>query len=446
MYYYTLKGNFHLFKIILLNKFVLPIIFFSFWAVPNFAVESVEKKSVKITLESIVEIAERNSPLLLSLNSDLESLYFKKRQEGMTQNPILSMDYGQRKAANESGSEYSFQVEQPIYYPGRKELKQLLVDNDSKIKEIQVIEATNSVRLNAVKFAYRYQMADINRSHVKERLRRLSVIENYIRSRPFITPQAKTDLFILERRILTLKKHFNDLELLSSKNYESMNLFLRFDSIPLLSLPFFKEGIRFDQSELEKKAIDNNPMLLTARGELEKARTEHRLASLEKYPDYSVIGQVGEDKSGVANRYFDVGLKFRVPVWDQFQNKIAAAAKNMDAKANNVLQQENLIKMNLRQTILEYEKSKVNIKLFDLSKLEEIEEDLSFADTQFSKSRIQILSYLELENQLHETYHAILDAQQTHIEAFLNLLYITNEKDIIGVLKNAEQTFKFGSK
>ncbi|EIE01320.1 TolC family protein [Leptospira venezuelensis] len=397
-------------------------------------------------MENVVEIAERNSPLLLSLSSDLESLYFRKRQEGMTQNPILSMDYGQRKAANESGFEYSFQVEQPIYFPGRKELKQLLVDNDSKIKEIQVIEATNSVRLNAVKFAYRYLMADINRGHVKERLRRLAIIENYIRSRPFITPQAKTDLFILERRILTLKKHFNDLELLSSKNYESMNLYLRFDSVPLLSLPFFKDGIRFDQSDLEKKAIDNNPMLLTARGEVEKARTEYRLASLEKYPDYAVIGQVGEDKSGVANRYFDVGLKFRVPVWDQYQNKVASAAKNLDAKSNNVLQQENLIRMNLRQTILEYEKSKVNIKLFDLSKLEEIENDLTFADTEFSRSRIQILSYLELENQLHETYHAILDAQQTHIEAFLNLLYITNEKDIIGVLKNAEQTFKYGSK
>nr|WP_232225739.1 TolC family protein [Leptospira broomii] len=405
-----------------------------------------EKKAVKITIESIVEVAERNSPLLLSLNSDLETLYFRKKQEGMTQNPILSMDYGQRKAANESGSEYSFQVEQPIYYPGRKELKQLLVNNDSKIKEIQVIEATNSVRFNAVKFAYRYLIADINRSHVKERLRRLAIIENYIRSRPFITPQAKTDLFILERRILALKKHFNDLELLSSKNYEAMNFFLRFDSIPSLSLPFFKDGIRFDQSDLEKKAIDQNPLLLTARGEVEKARTEYRLASLEKYPDYSVVGQVGEDKSGVSNRYFDVGLKFRVPVWDQFQNKITAAEKNMDAKSNNLLQQENLIKMNLRQTILEYEKSKVNIKLFDLSKLERIENDLNFADAQFSKSRIQILSYLELESQLHETYHSILDAQLTHIEAFLNLLYITNEKDIIGVLKDAEQTFKYSSK
>lgn len=446
MYKVSKGRNYNLPKFIIIFIYTLLILLMAFFAVPGNSAQTVKKDSGIITIDKIVELAEKNSPLLLSLNSDLESLYFRKRQEGMTQNPVIAVDYGQRKAANESGSEYSMQVEQPVYYPGRKELKQLLVDNDSRIKEVQVTEATNSVRLNAVKFAYRYLAADINRSHVKERLRRLSTIENYIRSRPFVTPQSKTDLFILETRILALKKHFNDLELEASKNFESMNFYLRLDSVPVLSLPFFKDGIRFDQSELEKKAVDRNPLMLAAKGELEKARTELKLANLEKYPDYSVVGQVGEDRSGVANRYFDLGLKFRVPVWDRFQNKVGAAEKNLDAKSNILLQQENLIKMNLRQAALDYEKSKVNIKLFELSKLKEIERDLNFADTEFSRSRIQILSYLELENQLHETYHAVLTAQLTHMEAFLSLLYMTNEKEIIGVLKNAEQTFEYGFK
>lgn len=442
MYNYSKERNFHLSKTI----FFISLFLFVFLATSNFAVESEKKSSAKITVDQIIEIAEKNSPLLLSLNSDLETLYFRKKQEGMTQNPIFSVDYGQRKAANESGSEYSMQVEQPIYYPGRKELKQLLVDNDSKIKEVQVAEATNSIRLNAVKFAYRYYVAEINKGHVKERLKRLATIENYINSRPFVTPQARTDLFILERRVLTLKKHLNDLELDASKNYESMIFYLRLDSTPKLSLPFFENGIQIDLSDIEKRAIDRNPFVLAARGELEKARTELRLANLEKYPDYSVVGQVGEDKSGVANRYFDIGLKMRLPVWDQFGNKVTAAEKNLNAKSNGLLQQENLIRVNLKQTLLEYEKSKENIRLFGLQKLTEIEKDLNFADVEFSKSRIQILSYLELESQLHETYHAILGAQLTHIEAILNLLYITNEKEIIGVFQNAEQTFKYSSK
>ncbi|EMO28382.1 hypothetical protein LEP1GSC170_4905 [Leptospira interrogans serovar Bataviae str. HAI135] len=94
--------------------------------------------------------------MLLSLNADLESLFYQRKQQGKTQNPSLTLDYGRRSAANESGSEYALQFEQPVYFPGRKELHQLLVDNDSKIKEIQLQEASNSIRFNALKFAYRY--------------------------------------------------------------------------------------------------------------------------------------------------------------------------------------------------------------------------------------------------------------------------------------------------
>lgn len=405
-----------------------------------------ESSKEKIGLNEIINLAEKNSPLLMSLNSDLESLYYKKKQEGMIQNPSVTIDYGQRRAANESGAEYSFQFEQPIYYPGRKELKQLLVDNDARIKEVQNIEARNSIRLNSVKFAYRYFIADKKRNHVKERIERLSKMETYIKARSFITPQAKTDLFIIKRRLLGLRKHFNDLELDASKNYESMNFFLRMESVPILSLPFFNDGIKIDQAELLKKSMTQNPMILAAKGEIEKAKTELRMANLDKYPDYSVISQVGEDRSGVSNRFFDFGLKFRVPLWDRYQNKVGSAEANLEAKASKLTYQESLIRMTFNQAFLDYEQSKVNIKLLNLSKLDEIERDLNFADVEFTKARIQLVSYLELESQLHETHHAILDAQQAHIEAFLNLLYITNEEEIIGAIKNVSQTFEHNFK
>nr|WP_246050695.1 TolC family protein [Leptospira langatensis] len=399
-----------------------------------------------LDLRSIMDLAEKNSPLLTALHSDLESLFYKRRQEGKTQNPSVLMDYGRRTAASEAGPEYALQIEQPIYFPGRKELKQLLVDNDSKIKEIQQIEAFNSIRLSSLKFAYKYLVAAEKRNHVKERLRRLSLIENYIRARPFFTPQAKTDLFIIETKILALRKHFNDLELGAAKDFESMNLYLRLDSIPTLRIPYFRDGVKFQFDEIQKKAVSQNPSVLAARGELEKARTELRLANLEKYPDYTVMSQVGEDRSGVANRFYDFGLKFRIPVWDQFQNKVAAAETNLKSKQDRLTYQETLINTSFKQSYLDYEQSKMNLKLYGLNQLDRIDKDLNFADLEFKKGRIQLVSYLELENQLHETHHAILDAQMSHVETLLSLLYIINEKDILGVLGNASQTFEYQPK
>ncbi|MFB5651745.1 TolC family protein [Leptospira wolffii] len=404
------------------------------------------KNGNELDLRGIIETAEKNSPLLTALHSDLESLFFRKKQEGKTQNPSVTLDYGQRTAASESGSEYAMQIEQPIYFPGRKELRQLLVDNDSKIKEIQNIEAANSIRLNSVKFAYRYLVAADKRNHVKERLRRLSLIESYIKARPFVTPQAKTDLFIIETRILALRKHFNDLELGAAKDYESINLYLMAKSVPVLRIPFFEDGVKFDFDDMQKKAVIHNPSILAAQGELERARTELRLANLEKYPDYSVMSQVGEDRSGVANRFYDFGIKFRLPVWDQFQNKVASAETNLKAKQDRLTHQENLIRTSFRQAFLDYEQAKKNLQLYDLKKLDRIDKDLNFADLEFKKGRIQLISYLELENQLHEAHHAILDAQMSHVESLLNLLYITNEKEIVGIFDNAVQTFEYQPK
>ncbi|PJZ70596.1 hypothetical protein CH373_06520 [Leptospira perolatii] len=399
-----------------------------------------------LDLAGILQLAEKNSALLLSLNSDLEALFYKKRQEGRTQNPSLTIDYGIRSAINQSGAEYSLQLDQPIFYPGRKELRQLLVDNDAKIKEIQLVEATNSIRLSSIKYAYRYVVAAEKKNHVKERLKRLSLIESYIRARPFITPQAKADLFIIDRKILSLKKHFNDLELGSEKDYESMNLYLMRENPPNLRIPYYKDGIQFEYDRLLKKAVLENPTILAAVGEVERAKTELLLANMEKYPDYSVMGQVGEDKSGVANRFYDFGLRFRIPVWDQYENKVSTSRANFRSKQDRVTHQENLIKIEFKKAFLDYEKSKANLKLFTLSKLNEVEKDLNYADVEFKKGRILLMTYLELENQLHETHHAILDAQLSHVESLLNLLYITNEKDILGNLKNAVEASEYQSK
>ncbi|TGN16938.1 hypothetical protein EHS15_18790 [Leptospira idonii] len=404
------------------------------------------ENSKEFTLSSIVETAEKNSPLLTAIHSDLESLFYKRKQEGKTQNPSVYIDYGQRSAANEAGAEYALSVEQPIYFPGRKELKQLLVDNESRILEIQRMEAFNSIRLNSIKFAYRFLIATEKKNHIKERLRRLSLVESYIKSRPFVTPQAKTDLFIIEAKILALKKYFNDLELDAARDYESLNLYLRQESIPNLKIPYFTAGIQFNLKELEEKAISGNPSVLAAKGELEKSKTELKLANLEKYSDYSVTGQVGEDKSGVANRFFDFGLKFRLPVWDQYQNKVASAEMNLKAKQERLVYHENLIQKSFKQAYLEYEQSKADLQIYDLKQFNRIERDLNFADQEFKKGRIQLVSYIELESQLHEADHAILNVQLAHLEALLNLLYITNEKEILGVLDNASQTFEYQSK
>ncbi|EMJ82563.1 hypothetical protein LEP1GSC016_4147 [Leptospira borgpetersenii serovar Hardjo-bovis str. Sponselee] len=78
-----------------------------------------------------------------------------------------------------------------------------------------------------------------------------------------------------------------------------MNLYLMLESIPSFRIPFFSEGVKFNFNELQIKALSQNLILMAAKEEIEKAKTELNLANLEKYPDYSIISQVGEDRGSI---------------------------------------------------------------------------------------------------------------------------------------------------
>jgi hypothetical protein len=86
----------------------------------------------------------------------------------------------------------------------------------------------------------------------------------------------------------------------------------------------------------------------------------------------------------------------------------------------------------LNAAIIDYESAREILKNFSIDSISEMEEKLNFADTEFQKGRLNLISYLELETQLHETHHAIYDTQLEYVDKYTQVLFLTNNSTFTG--------------
>ena len=88
----------------------------------------------------------------------------------------------------------------------------------------------------------------------------------------------------------------------------------------------------------------------------------------------------------------------------------------------------------MNSSLIENESIHKSLDRFSIGMIPSIEQKLNFADNEFSKGRIGLISYLELETQLHETHEAIYDYQMQFVENLTEILFLTNNPDFLGVV------------
>jgi len=155
-----------------------------------------------------------------------------------------------------------------------------------------------------------------------------------------------------------------------------------------------------------------------------------RLASIEKYSDFTIDGVAGEDRSGIRQRFFDLGISFKLPVMDNFSNLIKSLNAKKNSMESNYKNEKKIFTTNFKSIYTEFEYSKKNLLNFPIPLSIELEKKLKYSDDEFKKGRITINSYMDLENQLHELHHLIYDSQSVYVEKYIQILILQNTSDL----------------
>ncbi len=398
-----------------------------------FSIQSIfPEANAEYTLEDLVARAEQKAEIILAGQASVEEAEFLKRQAGKFKNPSIKLDYGRRRASNEAGPEYSVEVSQDFYYPGKRDLRVKIAEENEKSLEANLEERKLEYKYSVIKLVYSYLIASEKATHIKDRVKRFALMESFIKRKAFVTPQSKSELYIVQNRLLNLQKHLIELERDQFLEWEKLNFFLGLDSRVKIKPNWFKKGITFNKELLANEMLDKNPILKKAKISINKSTAEAKLAGLEKYSDFKIQGAVGEDRSGVNNKFFDLGVTFNIPVLDRNQNQVKSIESRIASENYLLSHQTRLLISKLNAAIIDYESAREILKNFSIDSISKMEEKLNFADAEFQRGRLNLISYLELETQLHETHHAIYDTQLEYVDKYTQVLFLTNNSEFIG--------------
>ncbi|MCW7480739.1 TolC family protein [Leptospira kanakyensis] len=382
--------------------------------------------SNSLSLKEVLDLADSKADLILAGQAKVEEAEKLKQKAGKYKNPNVSLDYGRRRASNEAGPEYSVGLSQDFYYPGKRDLRIKIAEATEKNLLAELEQSRLEYRFSVIKLVYSYLIALEKASHIQDRIKRVSQIESFIEKKVFVSPETKVELYLVQNRILSLQKHLIVLEQNKQVNWENLNFFLGLDKEVNVVSPWLQRGKPLQKKELIAQMIEKNPILKQSHTKIQQSKEEVELAKLDKYSDIKLQGSIGEDKSGVANRFFDLGVSFAIPSLDTNEDVVKSIQSRVASENYLLNHQIRILTTRLNASLIEYESINRSLDKFSISLVPSIEQKLSYADIEFRKGRISLINYLELEMQLHETHEAIYDYQMQFVENITEILFLTN--------------------
>lgn len=386
---------------------------------------SIAQENKEYTVDTIVNIALKNYDLLKVKQSEIfqntEMALHQKRWE----NPEAGVTVGQKRSDGDSGLIYSVTLSQKIPLSGKKELASDISKLDKLGAEIAMEDLTLALRYDVVRLAYDHARDLIKTGHIKERLRRLKLINAYMQGHILVAPQKIVERNIIQARIIRMEIEFLDIRKSLRLSFEKLNGYLKLeDEGPLnLRVRWFSGAPQISINELLETAKDHNFEVRAQMAVAQKAKRELSIAKREIVPDIDVNLFYQDERAGTHDRAFGGGISMPIPILSQNRHAVKKESMNITAQLMLLDHIKNKIARNIKESYAEYEHAKQMLLLYPMSELIVMERKMEYADSEFRKGRISLSTYLEMDNALHEAIESVFDSQLAMVKAYSNLLY-----------------------
>ncbi len=409
---------------------VVIITFFAFVSFNFLGAEAPEHSDPgrQLDLQSLIERAENRSELLRSKILAVSAGEARLDQAIAWQNPFVETSFGQVSSDGKSGSGVEVRIFQPFYFPGksgrRRDVFQAAVDQArSDAEEFRLF-----VRYEVVRLAYGLAATEEIKKHLGDRVARMRLLHAYLGSRPFASPQKIAEKLLVERKLERIESSMRGINLAADVFQSQLNFFVDLPEKIEVSLPWFVNGPELDRDSLISGALIANKTLERSRISVREREAELSLAQSEAYPDFGVSA-IYRDGGSVGERYFGAGFTIPIPVFNRNQHAIRAFESDVQIARNQFQYETRSIRRQIEAGFAEYSTARMNLRAFPVGRLTQIDASMNRIDQDFLKSRVELLTFLELENETHEAHLLIFNAQVEFLEKYINLLTIASSRD-----------------
>ena len=411
----------------------LSLLAASFFFARAAAAQPAAASEARYTLAQLVELALRDAPLLDARSAAAESKELSAAQARVWQGPSADVTAGRRSEGPDGGPRYELQLSQPLPWTRKPALRGDILAIEAQAEQAKRDGARVQVTLAVAQGAFEYAASRRKAAFADSRRKRFELIGSYLAGRVFPTPQRKAESRIVANRLVNLAAEAIESQAAYQAALEKLRVYVPLEPgrSPEVEVPWLGGGRPFTLAALLETAVRDNPDLRVQRFAAEASSREFTLARREGLPDAAVLGTYEQGKAAQLEKNYGLGLSLSFPSWNANRAGVRSAEKRRLAEERSLAFEERRLRAELSRAVAEYEAARQVVLKYPPEILERLEEDLSDADKGFRKGQIDLLTFLELDGSVAETYGRVLDAQAQLAVKAAEVLSLTAAPDAL---------------
>jgi cobalt-zinc-cadmium efflux system outer membrane protein len=386
-----------------------------------------ERAAGAYTLPEVVELALKSTSRLDAKDARIEAARRDAGQARVWPGPTAGLMAGRTKQTAASGGRYELSLSQPLPVTGKSGLRGQLADLEGEGLRLDRRALEVAVTLEVCLGAFEYEGNRRKAEFAEKRRKRFELVSAYIAGRVFPTPQRRAESRIVSNRVKSAVAEALRGESGWRASLEKLRIYVPLDSRtpPEIVVPWLTGARAMDATAWTQKALAQNPDLQSHRSALRGARLRESLVARERVPEPSLIASYEKGQADITGTDYALGLSFAFPSWNGNRSAIKGAESWRLAEERELAFAEQSLRAELGRALVEYETARRTALKYPREELSELEKHLEDADEGFRKGQLDLLTFLELDASVAETFAATYDAQLELAAKAAQLLSIT---------------------
>lgn len=380
-------------------------------------------------LYQVIKASENNSPLLRSTDEWQNSTLQQSRQSQKWNNPILTLDVGKEKDPMGRNQYLNVILAQPLYLPGTYSLREQLAKTQVKLGEIEKIKNYIDYKALVLRQYFASQIADQQLEHAIDRHRRYETVSTFLKTRPFGSPQQKIEVFNVAARILQRKTELSDSETSDRSAYARLSM-LSQRSITVVTPKWIKKLPAINFGEI-KMRLDESVSVKTTETQLLLERTQLSLLDKEKYGPITVTLTAQQFNGPSQQEVYAVGLIAPIPVFNRMQFSTMATESKVRSLESKLEFEKRQALQELQELEWKYESLQKKLDLLKVEEIEKLEKNIQISDVEFKKGRVDLITYLDFDDQHEAIFNEIMNVQVLALEFLINYAHLTHSDQVL---------------
>ena len=341
------------------------------------------------------------------------------------ENPSLGLELGKKTAEGESGTVYGLSLSQIISLPGKKEIMSGIARLEANKAALGLDELKLFIRYEVVRLSYEYMIIYERTRHMRERLGRLRLVNSYMQGRLLVSPQKIVEKSIIQSRIAILEKELAGVKTSLKTAFSKLNIYASLKDVqpPEIELSWFRKSPPVSRDDFMEGAMKNSFLLRVQQTELAAAEKNAALAGAQVYPDIGISVFYQKDTTDAGERTIGGGVSFPVPLLSQNRHAVRQHEARFKSEELMLRHLRNTVKEQMKGLFARYEYAASMLEKFPLAMMNTLEQSMRYADREFRRGRVQMVTYLEMDTQTHEMVESIYESQMELVRVYTALLF-----------------------